>query len=138
MLSLSDKTERPATVILGVKVEKDGTLSATTQDGTVIGTMKEAVKSLDKKMIPAFRFETEAEGKAIAAFTGENRACDPLFYYIGLLGENLGDDELVYIKRKRRIIEKLAKDISAVESKRDTYKMLREAMDGIDRVLGNK
>ncbi|MBO5271073.1 MAG: hypothetical protein J6B77_09820 [Clostridia bacterium] len=63
-------------MILGVKVEKDGTLSATTQDGTVIGTMKEAVKSLDKKMIPAFRFETEAEGKAIAAFTGENFLAD--------------------------------------------------------------
>ena len=73
-----------------------------------------------------------------AVFTGENRVCDPLFYYIGLLGENLGADELVYIKRKHRIIEKLAKDISAVESKKDTYKMLCEAMNGIDRLLENK
>ena len=70
-------------------------------------------------------------------FTGEVSKCDPLFYFVGLLGENLGDDEVTYIQRKRRIIEKLAKDISTVESKMDTYKMLCDAMDGIDRLLEN-
>lgn len=70
-------------------------------------------------------------------FTGEVSKCDPLFYFVGLLGENLGDDEVTYIQRKRRIIEKLAKDISTVESKKDMYKMLCAAMDGIDRLLEN-
>ncbi len=63
------------------------------------------------------------------------RECDPLFYYVGRLSENLGPDELTYIKRKRRIIEKLAKDISEVESKKDMYNMLCAALDGIDRLL---
>ena len=72
------------------------------------------------------------------AFTGKVCECDPLFYFVGRLGENLGTDEIAYIKRKRRIIEKLAKDISAVESKKDTYKMLCTAIDGIDRLLENQ
>ncbi len=70
-------------------------------------------------------------------FTNEVTECDPLFYFVGRLGENLGDDEITYIKRKRRIIEKLAKDISTVESKKDTHTMLCTAMDGIDRLLEN-
>ena len=71
-------------------------------------------------------------------FTGKVTECDPLFYFVGRLGDNLGEDEVVYIKRKRRIIENLAKDISTVESKKDTYKMLCTAMDGIDRLLENQ
>ncbi len=70
-------------------------------------------------------------------FTGQTVECDPVFYYVGCLSENLGADELTYIKRKRRIIEKLAKDISTVESKKDMYQMLCTAMDGIDRLLEN-
>ncbi len=70
-------------------------------------------------------------------FTGELTECDPLFYFVGRLGDNLGPDEVAYIKRKRRIIEKLAKDIIVVESKQQTYKMLCTAMDGIDRLLEN-
>ena len=68
-------------------------------------------------------------------FTGKITECDPVFYFVGRLSENMGEDELTYIKRKRRIIENLAKDISEVEAKKDTYQMLCAAMDGIDRLL---
>lgn len=68
-------------------------------------------------------------------YTGQKKECDPVFYFVGRLSENIGEDELAYIKRKRRIIENLAKDISEVEAKKDTYKMLCAAMDGIDRLL---
>lgn len=68
-------------------------------------------------------------------YTGQKRDCDPVFYFVGRLSENMGEDELTYIKRKRRIIENLAKDISTVEAKKDTYKMLCTALDGIDRLL---
>ena len=70
-------------------------------------------------------------------FTGEVIPCDPLFYFCGKLGENLGEDELAYITRKRRIIDKLAKDISAVEDKKERLEVLKEALNGIDRLLGN-
>lgn len=70
-------------------------------------------------------------------FTGEVIQCDPLFYFCGRLGENLGEDELAYITRKRRIIDKLAKDLSEVEDKKDHLKVLKEALVGIDRLIGN-
>ncbi len=70
-----------------------------------------------------------------AVFTASVTECDPLFYYVGRLGDNMGADELTYIQRKRRIIAKLAEDIAKVESKRDMYEMLCEALKGIDRLL---
>lgn len=73
-----------------------------------------------------------------AVFTGENTLCDPLFYFVGKLGENLEADELEYITRKRRIIAKLADDIKSVESKREKYAVLCEALLGIDRLIGNR
>ena len=73
-----------------------------------------------------------------AVYTGENTLCDPLFYFVGKLGENLESDELEYITRKRRIIAKLADDIKSIESKKEKYAVLCEALLGIDRLIGNK
>ena len=68
-------------------------------------------------------------------YTGRVTECDPLFYYVGRLSENLGTEEITYIARKRRIIAKLAEDISVVEDKKDMYDMLCAALRGIDRLL---
>ncbi|MBO5746903.1 MAG: SAM-dependent methyltransferase [Clostridia bacterium] len=73
-----------------------------------------------------------------AVYTGEKLLCDPLFYFVGKLGENLESDELEYITRKRRIIAKLADDIKSIESKKEKYAVLCEALLGIDRLIGNK
>lgn len=70
-----------------------------------------------------------------AVYTGAVQECDPLFYYIGRLGENLGDEELIYITRKRRIIATLAGDIRKIESEKEKYDCLCTALAGIDRVL---
>lgn len=69
-------------------------------------------------------------------FTGEIADCSPLFYFFGKLTENIGEDELVYINRKRRIISDLAEEIKNIESQRSKYERLVEALDGIDSLLG--
>ncbi len=68
-------------------------------------------------------------------FTGIVTECDPLFYFVGRLGENLGEDEIVYIQRKYKIIKKLADDIKDVESKRETYLKLISAIESIEKLL---
>lgn len=72
-----------------------------------------------------------------AVFDGKTRACDPIFRFIGRLPENMGEDELGYIKRKRRIIGKLADDIKNIESEKQRFCELTAAADGIDRILEN-
>lgn len=72
-----------------------------------------------------------------AVFDGKVRPCDPVFRFIGRLCENIGDDELTYIKRKRRIIGKLADDIKNIESEKQRFLELTAAADGIDRILEN-
>lgn len=69
-------------------------------------------------------------------FTGEIADCSPLFYFFGKLIDNIGEDELVYINRKRRIIGDLAEEIKNIESQRLKYERLVEALDGIDSLLG--
>ncbi len=69
------------------------------------------------------------------SFTGEIKACDPLFYFVGRLSDNLGDDELTYIARKQRIITKLAEDIKGIDSQSEKYNRLAEALDGIEKLL---
>ena len=68
-------------------------------------------------------------------YTGVKRDCDPLFYFVGRLSDNLGENELVYITRKKRIITKLAQDIKGVDSQKEKYKLLTVALDGIEKLL---
>ena len=69
-------------------------------------------------------------------FTGKITDCSPLFYFFGKLIDNIGEDELVYINRKRRIISDLAEEIKDIESQRLKYQRLVEALNGIDGLLG--
>lgn len=69
-------------------------------------------------------------------FTGKVADCSPLFYFFGKLTDNIGEDELVYINRKRRIIANLAEEIKNIESQRLKYNRLVDALDGIDSLLG--
>lgn len=68
-------------------------------------------------------------------FTGVVTECDPLFYFVGRLDQNLGEDEVAYIQRKYRIIKKLAEDIKDVESKKEIYLRLTTAIQGIEKLL---
>ena len=69
-------------------------------------------------------------------FIGKIADCSPLFYFFGKLIDNIGEDELVYINRKKRIIADLAEEIKNIESQRLKYQRLVEALDGIDSLLG--
>jgi tRNA (adenine22-N1)-methyltransferase len=70
-----------------------------------------------------------------AKFVGKTAECDGLFYYIGKLCDNIGEDELVYIKRKRRIINALATDIKKVEGQEARYELLCKIVADIDKLL---
>lgn len=70
-----------------------------------------------------------------AVCTGLKQPCEPLFYYIGRLGENMGEDEIIYIKRERRILAGLAGDIENIERKRDEYNRIVGVIRDIDRLL---
>ncbi len=65
-------------------------------------------------------------------FTGEVTLCEPLFYYLGKLTENIGEDEKAYIIRKRRLILELAENIKNIDSER--YNMLQGVIADIDRL----
>lgn len=65
-------------------------------------------------------------------FTGEITECQPLFYYLGKLTENIGEDEMAYIIRKRRLVGELAENIKNVDEKR--YQMLLGVMADIDKL----
>ena len=71
-----------------------------------------------------------------ARFVGGSLKCSPLFLYIGRLSENMGEDELSYIKRKRRIIETLASDIGELPEQVERYEMLCGVVKEIDEILG--
>ncbi len=67
-----------------------------------------------------------------ASFTGNITACEPLFYYLGKLTQNIGEDEMAYIIRKRRLVGELAENIKNVDSQR--HKMLLYVMAEIDKL----
>ena len=69
-------------------------------------------------------------------FCGKVTDCSPLFYFFGKLIDTIGEDELVYINRKRRIINELAEDINGIESQQVKYNRLVEAIAEIDKILG--
>ncbi len=69
-------------------------------------------------------------------YTAKKYACSSLFYFFGKLTDNIGEDELVYIKRKRRIISELAEDIRGIKSQRAKYDRLTEAIIEIDKIVG--
>lgn len=69
-------------------------------------------------------------------FCGKVTDCSPLFYFFGKLIDTIGEDELVYINRKRRIIKELAEDINGIESQQVKYNRLVEAIAEIDKILG--
>lgn len=68
-------------------------------------------------------------------YTGERMMCGPLFYYFGKLTDAPGEDELIYIKRKRRIISKLAADIEGVERKAEQYGLLNTALEALEGLI---
>lgn len=69
-------------------------------------------------------------------FCGKVTDCSPLFYFFGKLIDTIGEDELIYINRKRRIIKELAEDINGIESQQVKYNRLVEAIAEIDKILG--
>ena len=72
---LKDAQRRPATVIFDAALE-NGVLIAKTAKGETIGTMHDAVKSLSKRAIPAFRFSNKTVGDALVAFINGNNIAD--------------------------------------------------------------
>lgn len=73
-----------------------------------------------------------------ACYTGQIKECDSYFYYVGMLTENMGDDERKYIMRKRRILAKLAGDISGIESEKERYVRLSKVIEKIDGLSDNE
>lgn len=73
-----------------------------------------------------------------ACYTGETKECDPYFYYVGMLTENMGDDEKKYIMRKRKILAKLASDISCIDTEKERYVRLSNVIKKIDGLLGSE
>ena len=69
-------------------------------------------------------------------FCGKVTDCSPLFYFFGKLIDTIGEDELVYINRKRRIIKELAEDINGIESQQVKYNRVVEEIAEIDKILG--
>lgn len=68
-------------------------------------------------------------------FAGVTVQCDPLFFYFGKLTDNPGEDELTYIKRKRRIIMKLASDIEGVKEKEKQFKNINMALKELEGLI---
>ena len=69
------------------------------------------------------------------AYKGEVDECSPLFYYFGKLIEDPEEDELIYIKRKYRILLKLSSDIEKIDSKKQQYETLREVLKKIEGLI---
>lgn len=69
--ALANGEKRPATAVFDVKAEENGTLYAYS-GGKSLGTLYDAVKALNGRIIPAFRVEDAAIGKAVAGFVNEN------------------------------------------------------------------
>jgi tRNA A22 N-methylase len=70
-----------------------------------------------------------------AVFDGQRRECSPLFYHLGLLTENPTADEIEYILRKQRIIQKLADDIKDIATERERRLKLQSVLDSIEELL---
>jgi tRNA (adenine22-N1)-methyltransferase len=70
-----------------------------------------------------------------AQFCGVNKSCSPLFYYIGKLGESIGEEEREYIMRKRRILATLCEDIKNVSTKKEKYEGIVSVISEIDALL---
>ena len=73
-----------------------------------------------------------------AVYCGKPLPCNDLFYYIGLLDKNMGDDEVKYIRRKLRIITKICKDISNLETEKSRCERLYKVVEQIKHILGEK
>ena len=71
-----------------------------------------------------------------AVYSGNCREVSPKDFYLGKLPCNLGSAEQVYIKRKRRILQKLAEDIKNIESEQQRYKEIVEVIRFIDELVG--
>lgn len=71
-----------------------------------------------------------------AVYSGNCREVSPKDFYLGKLPCNLGSAEQVYIKRKRRILQKLAEDIKNIESEQRRYKDIIEVIRFIDELVG--
>ncbi len=72
-----------------------------------------------------------------AAWNGETKECEPFFYYLGKLTDNIGEDEIAYIKRKRRLVYELSENLKQVKNEEERYRMLVGVVAEIDRLLEN-
>ena len=70
-----------------------------------------------------------------AVYSGVRTECDPLFYYVGMLPRNIGEQERKYISRKRRILAKLSDDISSIDTEKERYSRLLSVIEQMDRLL---
>ena len=71
-----------------------------------------------------------------AVYCGKLKEISAEEFYLGKLPENIGSAEQVYIKRKRRILEKLAEDIKNIESEQARYKKISTVIHRIDELVG--
>ena len=70
-----------------------------------------------------------------AVFCGEKISCEPFFYYLGKLTDNIGEDEIAYIKRKRRLVCELAENLKNVKNEEERREILIKVVADIDRLL---
>jgi tRNA (adenine22-N1)-methyltransferase len=70
-----------------------------------------------------------------AKYCGIKNECSDFFYYMGKLTDNIGKEELIYIRRKRRVLSELTENIKSVPQKQDTYKRLQEVILKIDDLV---
>lgn len=71
-------------------------------------------------------------------FTGKVENYGNLFFYIGKLSENLGKDELKYIKWRRKVLFECSQKIDDVQQKQEEYKELTKIVKQIDLLLENE
>lgn len=70
-----------------------------------------------------------------AVWSGEVLPCEPLFYYLGRLTENIGEDEIAYIKRKRRLVFELSENLKNIKDEEERRAVLIKVVAVIDRLL---
>lgn len=68
-------------------------------------------------------------------FNNFNEQVDNLFYYIGKLTENLGENELKYIKWRRKVLFEKSFKIKDISGKEIEYKQTLDVVNRIDRIL---
>ena len=68
-------------------------------------------------------------------YSGEFRPCDALFRYFGLLLETHEEPELIYIKRKFKILKALVKKLENVAGKEDTVNEINAVLAQLEEFI---